>query len=223
MSRVSARSGVYTAAGPSFMGSLLCKQRRGPTPARAQRRKKLLQRRDCLLRAPCMLCCLVREPAVSEPVPPAPQDCAHVLPTSSWQERSSSVTSQEPGPDTLLLDMVCKRKNCGENQQPGTPCKQPRCAPAQDLTPSDPPDPCTEEHSSPAGQPTCASEATCQVCCLPSPASSSQDPPQSVREADPDPHKVEDEPLHINQLPPSLLLKVRSCVPWITVPLVQSV
>ncbi|XP_071996534.1 F-box/LRR-repeat protein 17 isoform X4 [Engystomops pustulosus] len=88
------------------MGGFLCKQRRGLTAARAQRRKKLQQQRgDCLLRAPCMLCFLLREP-----VPPA-QDCA------SLQLRNS-----------LPADMVCKRKTSGDNQQPGTPCKQPRCS-----------------------------------------------------------------------------------------------
>ncbi|XP_077146121.1 F-box/LRR-repeat protein 17 isoform X1 [Ranitomeya variabilis] len=120
------------------MGSFFCKQRRGLTPARAQRRRKLQQRhQDCLLRAPCMLCFIVRERAVSEPVspaapPPAARDCAHQLLLNSWQERSCSVLSagQSPEPDSLSTDMVCKRKNSGE--QPSTPCKLPRCTPAGD-------------------------------------------------------------------------------------------
>ncbi|XP_075692923.1 F-box/LRR-repeat protein 17 isoform X2 [Rhinoderma darwinii] len=290
MSRVSARSRVVTSGWSSFMGSFFCKLRRGPTSSGAQRRKKL-QHRDCLLRAPCMLCFLVREPAVSEPVYSAPrtasQDCAHLSLLNTWQERSCSglhtVTSQEHDSDTLT--MVCKRKNSGENQQPGTPCKQPRCSPAeeqaqelseerahpcpggqtsagdeghpstqhyQDHTPpctgeptdqptGDPALPCTEELAqqpsrNPAldcskkedlpvpeehsqswtagqGHPTYGTEPTNQnLCCASSSvgSSSSQEQPQTLREADPETHKVEDEPLNINQLPPSLLLKIFS-------------
>ncbi|XP_069615766.1 LOW QUALITY PROTEIN: F-box/LRR-repeat protein 17-like [Ranitomeya imitator] len=49
------------------------------------------------------------------------------------------------------------------------------------------------------------------ICCSASSLGScSQDQAQTHREADPDTHKVEDEPLHINQLPPSLLLKIFS-------------
>ncbi|XP_056393474.1 F-box/LRR-repeat protein 17 isoform X2 [Hyla sarda] len=138
------------------MGSLFCKQRRGPTPARAQRRKKKLQhsRRDCLLRAPCMLCFLVREPAVSEPVPPAPraQDCAHLLLLNNWPERTCTVL--RPGltrtAASLETDMVCKRKNSGDSQQPGTPCKQPRCAPeGQQSPPGGQGHRSTQEHTPP--------------------------------------------------------------------------
>ncbi|XP_044131890.1 F-box/LRR-repeat protein 17 [Bufo gargarizans] len=214
------------------MGSLFCKQRRGLPPARAQRRKKLL-------RAPCLLCFIVREPAASEPVSPAapPQDCAH-LPLLS----TSVLRPQEP------IDMVHKRKNSGE--QPGTPCKQPRCTPAgdqehpssqhdQDHTPSysreptgqstgDPTLPTTEELAQqPIGSPALEcperdgmslleehsqrSEPLNPICGDSS--SSSMLPPsqdQTLGEADPDSHRLEVEPLNINQLPPSLLLKIFS-------------
>ncbi|XP_069820782.1 F-box/LRR-repeat protein 17 [Dendropsophus ebraccatus] len=264
------------------MGSFFCKQRRGLTPTRDQQRKKL-QRRDCLLRAPCMLCFIVREPAVSEPVPCAPPaqrpaaiDCAHLLLLNSLQEQCCSVLL--PGLPTEETDMVCKRKNSGENQQPGTPCKQPRCTPAgeqaperacpcpgghshctgnqghaspqnpEDHTPScsggdqgnipsiagdqghpstwhpqDHPQPaadpalpctegpsgqappeCTEKDCMPLLEERCGTEPRCTSCH----GTSSQDQLQTVRDADPDAARVEEEPLNINQLPPSLLLKI---------------
>ncbi|XP_066459140.1 F-box/LRR-repeat protein 17 [Eleutherodactylus coqui] len=195
------------------MGSFLCKQRRGPAPARAQRRKKLPQHR--LLRAPCMLCFLVREPAASEPVSPAPrpaaQDCAHLLLLSTWQE---------PGADCPATDMVYKRKNSGDNPQPGTPCKLPRCSPPGGHTypscagdqghPSSQPDPalpCTEELAQQDGMPL-AEEEPLNMCCPPSYLGAS--PPQTLQEADAETPRAEEEPLNINQLPPSLLLKIFS-------------
>ncbi|XP_075037610.1 F-box/LRR-repeat protein 17 isoform X2 [Mixophyes fleayi] len=162
------------------MGSLLCKQRSGHTPHRPESRRKKLQRGDCFFRAPCMLCFIVhnhrRERPSSQPTSPdlpaartAAQDCARLLllcpvELSAWQDRRRSllctgylrgpefrtVTSPQPCCSNLAADMVCKRKNCGGNQKPRTPCKLPRCAPAREQAHSpsgDPPDSCVEKQT----------------------------------------------------------------------------
>ncbi|KAM3938972.1 F-box/LRR-repeat protein 17 [Leptodactylus fuscus] len=250
------------------MGSFFCKQRHGLTPPRAQRKKKqqLQPRRDCLLRAPCMLCFLVREPAVSEPVSPAPgsaaQDCAHLLLQNTWPEQSCrALHSGLHRSDHLTIDMVCKRKNSEEGQQPGTPFKQPRCAPAEEQAqevsedrahpaghtystagdqgctsacagePTDQPAGHLEELAEgPSGNPvlekdgmvlpeedsqsstevhrhpTCGMDLSSQNCCSSSMLPPSQDQLQSLDE----PERPEVEPLYINQLPLSLLLKIFS-------------
>ncbi|KAM5192921.1 F-box/LRR-repeat protein 17 isoform 2-T2 [Mantella aurantiaca] len=128
------------------MGGLFCKQRsRSRPPHSAPSRRKKPHRVDCLLRGPCLLCFIVHgEHPTSEaasPDLPAAQDCARLLllcpgELSAWQERHlCGGLLRGPGlrcPATE--DMVCKRKNCEDNQQPLTPCKQPRCAPAREQT-----------------------------------------------------------------------------------------
>ncbi|XP_072272209.1 F-box/LRR-repeat protein 17 isoform X2 [Pyxicephalus adspersus] len=125
------------------MGGLLCKQRSRSRPHHsAQSRGKKLHRVDCLLRGPCLLCFIVHgehpNTKAASPDLPAAQDCARLLllcpgELSAWQEgpRCGGVL-RDPGLLCTADTMVCKRKNCGENQQTLTPCKQPRCAPSRE-------------------------------------------------------------------------------------------
>lgn len=114
----------------SYMGGLLCKQRSRSRPQpSAQSRRKKLHTVDCLLRGPCLLCFLVHaEPPAREPA--TSQDCARLLllcpgELSAWQEKHLCGGLLRGTAE----DMVCKRKNSGDNQTTITPRKQPRCAP----------------------------------------------------------------------------------------------
>ncbi|KAM8962023.1 F-box/LRR-repeat protein 17 [Pelodytes ibericus] len=205
------------------MGGLLCKQRSGQ-PADSRKKKKQQQRGDCFLRGPCMLCFIVhtnsRDPPRNHPVSPqlpAAQDCARLLllcPPGDLSGRSllcggllrgpgllrtvSSQLQTSPGDDSVAAaDMVCKRKSsCDSQQQPQTPCKLARCNSAE------------EESCSPCSDPSSSSlvinpELQPQNGCNPDTGLVPQEEEESETTSP-------CEPLHINQLPPSLLLKILS-------------
>ncbi|XP_075458188.1 F-box/LRR-repeat protein 17 isoform X2 [Ascaphus truei] len=192
------------------MGHLLCKQRSGHTPGSGKRWKK---RGDCFLRGPCLLCFIVhnnnnhskqRDPP---PPPPPPQIPAaqHRAPRlllllcpgelRAWEEQRLLCTVTSPrGGNPAAPDMVCKRKGGGQQPPRTPPCKQPRCGPA-------------------AGEPSCCSPpASVSPPCTPAPPS----PPElcCCAEAEPRPQEAAGEGAEacepINQLPPSLLLKIFS-------------
>ncbi|XP_053557503.1 F-box/LRR-repeat protein 17 [Bombina bombina] len=182
------------------MGHLLSKQRSGQSQSSEKR-----QRGDCFLSGPCMLCFVihsnqrespqhqqesVQSHRSSQQLPAArnaAQDCARLLllcPSElrAWEDLCTGLlcnSHRQP----VSAEMVCKRKS--SEQQPRTPCKQPRCSPTEDtgcssscsLSPTTPPQ-TTEQCSSPESEPR-APEEPCEA-------------------------------LHINQLPPSLLLKIFS-------------
>ncbi|XP_053330410.1 F-box/LRR-repeat protein 17 [Spea bombifrons] len=206
------------------MGGLFCKQRSGQSPVNADSRKKK-PHGDCFLRGPCMLCFIVhsnpRDPRHSRVASPelpaarsAAQDCARLLllcpgELSTLEQRGRSllragflrgpgllctVSSQRARADSQAVDMVCKRKSSSGSQQPRTPCKLPRCTSAEE-------EPCCP--CSPSSD--CSSSPRAQSPALVAQDSCSSEPEPLAQEAESDTVA-----LHINQLPPSLLLKIFS-------------
>lgn len=192
------------------MGQLLSKQRASPSGGRRRGKVPL---RSCFLRGPCMLCFVVHGSARASPGPrpgpgPAEQRAAR------RQRLLLLLLLRGLLPPEPAADMVCKRKGAGLPACP--PCKQPRCAAAAAACqcPAEPPPlcppPCAANEGpagagdaappSPGPQPPPphgddSAEPGCQEPAEP-PGDACREPPAP--------------PPNINQLPPSILLKVRA-------------